>query len=101
MTGYRCSECGALFVNAFPRCLCGSEKIETTTLSGRGKVYSCTMLHAAAEPFETRLPFQIAIIELEDGPRLTVRIEGAQVKIDDPVHAVAERDGVWFFARGA
>ena len=99
MTGYRCQGCSRYSVQQTGRCECGSDSFEETTLSGRGKVYSCTTLHASAEPFEKDLPFQIAIIELEEGPRLTVRIEGGRVEIDDPVHEVAERDGVWFFAR--
>ena len=100
MTGYLCQGCGRYSVQPTGWCECGSDSFEKTTLSGRGKVYSCTTLHASAEPFEKDLPFQIAIIELEEGPRLTVRIEGGRVEIDDPVHEVAERDGVWFFARG-
>jgi uncharacterized OB-fold protein len=58
-------------------------------------------LHAAAEPFEGDLPFQIAIIQLEEGPRLTVRIEGDRVEIDDEVRFVRERDGAKFFSLAA
>ena len=99
MTGYRCQGCGKYHVRQTGRCRCGSKDLEEITLSGRGKVYSCTTLHASAERFEKDLPFQMAIIELEEGPRLTARIEGDRVEIDDPVQQVAERDGVWFFAR--
>ena len=55
------------------------------------RVYSVTTLHAAAEPFEAELPFQIAIVERDDGARLTVRIEGARVKIGDLVEQRGER----------
>ena len=41
-----------------------------------GTVYTCTTLHAAAEPFEKDLPFQIAIVVTDDGARMTARIEG-------------------------
>ena len=99
MTGYRCQGCRKYSVHQSHRCECGGESFEEAALSGRGKVYSCTTLHASAEPFEKELPFQIAIIELEEGPRLTARIEGGRVEIDDPVKQVAERDGVWFFKR--
>ena len=76
MTGYRCQGCRKYSVHQSHRCECGGESFEEAALSGRGKVYSCTTLHASAEPFEKDLPFQIAIIELEEGPRLTARIEG-------------------------
>ena len=99
MTGSRCQSCGKYGVQQTGWCECGGENFEDATLSGRGKVYSCTTLHASAEPFEKDLPFQIAIIELEEGPRLTARIEGGRVEIDDSVKQVAEREGVWFFAR--
>lgn len=69
-------------------------------LSGRGMVYSCTTLYASAEPFEKDLPFQIAIIELEEGPRLTVRIQGDHVEIGESVKEIAKQDGVWFFGKG-
>ncbi len=83
------------------RCHCGNEAVEPFDLSGRGKVYSWTTLHAAAEPFEKDLPFQIAIIQLEEGPRLTARIDGDHVEIDDEVRFVRERDGAKFFSLAA
>jgi hypothetical protein len=98
MTGYRCSQCGKVSLEKPDRCRCGSQAPEAVELSGKGKVYTCTTLHAAAEPFEKDLPFQIAIVELEEGPRLTVRIEGRRVAIDDPVHLVREQNGTRFFA---
>ena len=98
MTGYRCSQCGRVSLKKPDRCRCGNQAFEAVELSGKGKVYTCTTLHAAAEPFEKDLPFQIAIVELEEGPRLTVRIEGQRVAIDDPVHLVREQNGTSFFA---
>lgn len=57
----------------------------------KATVYAVTTLHAAAEAFEAELPFQIAVIEMEDGARQTVRIEGRSVKIGDEVVEVADR----------
>jgi uncharacterized OB-fold protein len=48
-------------------------------------VYSVTKLHAADEAFEQQLPFQLAVIELPDGLRTTVRIVGPSVEIGDKV----------------
>ena len=58
-------------------------------------VYSVTRLHAAAEPFEQQLPFQLAIIELPDGNRTTVRIIGPPVNIDDRVHLAPDNPNAW------
>jgi uncharacterized OB-fold protein len=48
-------------------------------------VYSVTNLHAAGEAFEQQLPFQLALVELPDGLRTTVRIVGPPVQIGDKV----------------
>lgn len=95
MTGYRNHETGQITLTA-PQV--SAAEFEAVTLSGRGTVYSCTTLHAAATPFEKDLPFQIAIIELQEGPRLTARIEGQKVKIGDQVKQIAERNGVQVFS---
>jgi uncharacterized OB-fold protein len=98
MTLYRCTSCGKLAVTQPAFCGCGNRKWLPATVSGKGKIYSCTTLYAAAEPFEKDLPFQIAIIELEGGVRLTGRILGARVDIGDDVALVEERGGVHFFS---
>ncbi len=65
----------------------------------QARVYSVTKLHASAEAFEKDLPFQTAIVEFPDGSRKTVRIQGPDVRIDDLVEALDERDAVWFFGK--
>jgi hypothetical protein len=97
MKAYRCSRCGQTAANGPGRCHCDGV-LESVEISGRGKVYSWTTLHAAAEAFEKDLPFQIAIIQLEEGPRVTARIEGDRVKIDDEVRFVREQNGASFFS---
>ena len=96
MTGYRHRQSGQ-FTLTPPQS--HVDEYEMVTLSGKARVYSCTTLRAAAAPFEKDLPFQIAIVELEEGPRLTVRIEGQHIKIGDTVQQVEERNGVQVFAR--
>ncbi len=66
-------------------------------IGSQARVYSVTKLHAAAEAFEKDLPFQVAIVEFADGTRKTVRIQGSDVKIDDPVEALEHSGGVWYF----
>ena len=41
----------------------------------------------------------MAIIELEEGTRLTARIEDEPVAIGDSVQVTREADGVWFFTK--
>lgn len=97
MTLFRCSACGKTYVTRPVYCRCGGEDFRSEPASGKGAVYSCTTLFAAAEPFEKDIPFQIAIIELEGGARLTARIAGRSVDVGDSVRLVEQRDGVHFF----
>lgn len=61
-------------------------------------VYSVTKLRAAGEAFEHQLPFQLAIIELPDGDRTTVRIVGPPVEIGDQVTPDPAIPGCWRLA---
>jgi uncharacterized OB-fold protein len=62
-----------------------------------GTVYTETVVHLAPVRFAADVPYQVAIITLESGERLTARIEGERVAIDDAVTEVEARDGVpWF-----
>jgi uncharacterized OB-fold protein len=65
----------------------------------RGTIYTDTIVHLAPERFAAAVPYQVAIVELEDGQRITARIEGDRVVIGDPVQEAATRDGIVFFAR--
>lgn len=73
----RCSACGLRFFvpePACPRCL--SQKWEYAACSGRGTVYSVTVVHRTPGPgFET--PFALSIIDLDDdGPALLTHVVG-------------------------
>jgi uncharacterized OB-fold protein len=65
----------------------------------KGKVYTETVVHSAPEAFVAEAPYQIVIVTLEDGKRVTGRIIGEFVAIDDPVELVEERNGVPFFRK--
>jgi uncharacterized OB-fold protein len=66
---------------------------------GRGTVYTETMIHAAPEQFVADAPYQLAIITLETGGRLTARISGERVTIGQPVNFAEFRDGIPFFQK--
>ena len=60
-------------------------------------VYTETVVHAAPAEFVGDAPYQLAIVSLDGGTRLTVRILGARVKIGDKVQLAETRDGIEFF----
>lgn len=71
-------------------------KLEPYKLKRQGKVISYTVIHVAAAGFEDQVPYVLAIIELEDGPRLTAQITDCnpdEIKIGDEVEIIFRRMG--------
>jgi uncharacterized OB-fold protein len=66
---------------------------------GSGIVYTETLIHAAPEQFVKDAPYQLTIITLNAGGRLTARIAGDRVAIGDPVDFAEYRDGIPFFRK--
>jgi uncharacterized OB-fold protein len=64
-----------------------------------GIVYTETVVHAAPEQFTADAPYQMAIVWLSGGGRITARIEGERVAIGDRVNFVEDRGGIPFFAK--
>jgi uncharacterized OB-fold protein len=66
-----------------------------------GTVYTETVVHSAPARLVTEAPYQIAIVVLENGERLTGRIQGAAVRIGDSVELLEHRGGVPWFRKTA
>ena len=65
----------------------------------KGIVYTETVVHAAPVEFVADAPYQLAIVSLDSGGRLTARITGDRVKIGDKVELVETRDGTEYFRK--
>ena len=95
LQGTFCQNCGKYFFP--PRAICPdckSGNLQTHTFSGLGKVYSYAVLYQPSERFEGFAPYIVALIELEEGVRLTAQltdVEIDQVKIDMPVEMVIRK----------
>jgi uncharacterized OB-fold protein len=73
----KCGACGHVFFH--PRSLCpkcGSNDVSWIQASGRGKVESFVINHTPAAGYEDEVPYAIAFVKLEEGPRLTSNILG-------------------------
>lgn len=72
----RCRACDTL--RHYPRALCPSclsEQVEWVECSGRGKVYTFTVTFQNQAPgFRDQLPYVLAYVELDEGPRLLTNI---------------------------
>lgn len=66
-----------------------------------GAVYTETVVHIPPAPFAADAPYQIAIIDLDGGGRLTARIDGARVAIGDRVEEIESRQGIPYFRKSA
>jgi uncharacterized OB-fold protein len=63
------------------------------------RVYTETVVHSAPAAYLSEAPYQIAIVQRDDGSRVTGRIVGDRVAIDDPVELVETRSGVPYFRK--
>lgn len=66
---------------------------------GSGTVYTETVVYLPAPQFANDVPYQLAIIELASGRRLTARIEGERAAIGEHVNFTESRDGVAYFRK--
>lgn len=64
-----------------------------------GVIYTETMIHAAPEQFVKDAPYQLVIVTLDGGKRVTARIAGDRVQIGDKVESAESRDGIPFFKK--
>jgi uncharacterized OB-fold protein len=63
-------------------------------------VYTETVVHLAPERFAGDVPYQVAIVTLDDGGRVTARVGGERVSIDDRVVEVESKGGIAYFRKG-
>ena len=68
---------------------------------GPGFVYTETIVYSAPEAYVNDAPYQLAIIQLENGSRVTGRIDGERAAIGERVAFVEFRNSVPFFRKQA
>jgi uncharacterized OB-fold protein len=91
----QCLECGALRFWGQPMCeSCTSVEAQPLPASGRGTIWSFTTTHHAFAPAWTQVvPYTIVVVRLDEGPRMTSTLVGADpadVRIGLPVEVVFE-----------
>lgn len=71
----RCGACGKAYFPPRPHCPeCGARDVRVERASGRAKLLSYVINHLGAPGMEP--PFAVAIVELEEGPRMMSNILG-------------------------
>lgn len=89
----RCTSCDTLRYVPYRQCpRCGSEDVEWARMSGRGTIWSRGFFHQVYfEGFRNEVPYNVAVVELEEGVRLYTNIVEAPneaIEIGRPVEAV-------------
>lgn len=95
----RCASCGHAWMPAREDCPnCLHDGYDWEAASGKGRLISWVVYHAAFnKAFAGKLPYNVAVIELDEGPRAITNIVNPDdgMKADRPVELVVEEeDGV-------
>lgn len=93
LIGSKCTNCGRVFFP--PRVICPDCRrkgnIEDIKFSGKGKIYTYSIVRSPASDFKIEAPYAVAIIELEEGAKLTAQLVDTDIdniSIGDPVEMV-------------
>lgn len=85
LTVQRCAACGHHQFYPRPFCLaCESGDLGWSDVSGRGTIYSLTTVRLPVAE-ELPPPYLLALVDLEEGPRLLTNIEAPSAAIGDKV----------------
>lgn len=82
LLGVKCETCGKHYFpkrSVCPKCRRKGKLVEFK-YSGKGAIYSFTEVTAPPEGFEDQVPYLLAIVELEEGAKLTAQIVDAHKK---------------------
>jgi len=90
LTFQKCEECDHSWLPARECCpACLSPAWRRVDARGNGRIVSWVVYHTAyADHLKARVPYNVAIVELEEGPRLLTSIvdcEHAALQVDAPV----------------
>lgn len=93
----RCSSCGTVAWPTRRHCAsCWTESLVDFDASGRGTVYSYTIVRKGQMDYKDAGPFVVAYVELDEGPRVMTNIvecEPDEVAVDMAVEVVFHDTG--------
>ncbi len=95
LVGEVCAHCDAKIFPPRDVCPhCGGEAKTQYAFSGKGKVYSYTIMRDAPAGYEENIPYTVAVVALDEGPMVTAQLTdlGEQpVEIGMPVEMVTRK----------
>ena len=81
LTLQRCLDCDGRPAYFYPRPFCPrclSRNVEAFEASGRGTLHTYVIAHRGAQGFQVDVPYVIAVVELDEGPRMMTNIVGVE-----------------------
>lgn len=75
--GSKCNKCGAVSIPPHPLCQnCGDFEVDLFETKGYGELKNFTIIYVPPKSFETKPPYVVAIIKLEEGGAVLGRLRG-------------------------
>lgn len=98
--GTHCNRCNEYFFpprNLCPNCRRGAH-LEEYTFKGTGTIVTYTTIYNATDEFERLTPYNLAIIQLDEGPRITGQIVSCSMDVKigmrvQPVFRILGKEG--------
>lgn len=88
LAGVRCRACGHPGALCTPCCVrCGGE-VDPALFGPAGSIWATTVVHVAGRPGD-EVPYALAYVDLDDGPRLLTRLCGPGARVGDRVALLA------------
>lgn len=76
-----CRACGKTSLYVRPFCPhCWSEDVALAPASGRARLYTWSVVHQNAAPFDACTPYLLAMVDLEEGPRLMTVVQDCRAE---------------------
>ncbi|HGY56336.1 MAG TPA: Zn-ribbon domain-containing OB-fold protein [Caldithrix abyssi] len=95
LQGNVCAECKAYNFPPRPVCLqCKSKNMQPYQFKGNGTIYSYSTVYQAPDAFNKQVPYLVALIDLDEGPRITARLTDIldnKIEIGMPVEMVIRK----------
>lgn len=91
LAGVRCRACGHAGALRTPRCVRCGGAVDPALFGPAGTVWAATVVHVPGRPGD-EVPYALAYVDLDDGPRLLARLAGDGARVGDRVALLAATD---------
>ena len=100
LNGVECPKCNWKDFRQTEKCLRCGNSVNQTIFPGLGKIHTFTVIRYPPRGFEDESPYVVALIDLDEGPRIIgrIRTKNGNVDIGATVRLVGKRGDAFDFA---